>query len=74
MTDHINSDHFSVGSSSYAAVSGYANVTVPAGFIFGLPIGLSFIGPAWSERELIEIAYAFEQATKARRPPPLDSR
>ncbi|MGH8165601.1 MAG: amidase family protein, partial [Woeseiaceae bacterium] len=69
MTDHINSDHFSVGSSSFAAVSGYASVTVPAGFIFGLPIGVSFIGPAFSERTLIEIAYAFEQASKARRAP-----
>jgi amidase len=73
MTDYVNSDHFSVGSSALAAVSGYANVTVPAGFILGLPIGLSFIGPAYSERELIQIAYAFEQASKARRPPPLDS-
>jgi amidase len=74
MTDHVNSDHFSIGSSSLAAVSGYANVTVPAGFIFGLPIGLSFIGPAYSEMELIRIAYAFEQASKARKPPALDSR
>jgi len=74
MTDHVNSDHFSIGSSSLAAISGYANVTVPAGFIFGLPIGLSFIGPAYSERELIQIAYAFEQASKARKPPSLDSR
>jgi amidase len=69
MTDHVNSDHFSVGSSSLAAVSGYANITVPAGFIFGLPIGVSFIGPAYSERQLIEIAYGFEQASKARRAP-----
>ncbi|HWM27575.1 MAG TPA: amidase [Woeseiaceae bacterium] len=69
LTDHINSDHFSVGSSSFAAVSGYASVTVPAGFIFGLPIGVSFIGPAFSEQTLIEIAYAFEQTTKARRAP-----
>ena len=69
MTDHVNGDHFSVGSSSLAAVSGYASVTVPAGFILGLPIGISFIGPAYSERQLIEIAYAFEQASKARRAP-----
>lgn len=69
MTDYINSDHFSVGSSSFAAVSGYASITVPAGFIFGLPVGVSFIGPAFSERKLIEIAYAFEQATKARKAP-----
>ena len=73
LTDHINSDHFSVGSSSFAAVSGYASVTVPAGFIFGLPIGVSFIGPAFSEQTLIEIAYAFEQVSKARRAPPPDT-
>lgn len=70
MTDHVLSDHFSVGSSSLAAVSGYANITVPAGFVFGLPIGISFIGGPYSERRLIEIAYAFEQATSVRRPPP----
>ena len=70
MTDHVLSDHFSIGSSSLAAVSGYANVTVPAGFVSGLPIGISFIGGPFSERRLIEIAYAFEQASHARRPPP----
>jgi amidase len=72
MTDHINSDHFSVGSSSLAAVSGYASITLPAGFISGLPIGVSFIGPAYGELQLIEIAYAFEQAGKARRAPQMD--
>jgi amidase len=71
LTDHINGDAYHVGSSSYAAVSGYPNITVPAGFISGLPIGLSFIGPAFSEKALIEIAYAFEQATLVRRPPEL---
>jgi amidase len=70
MTDHVLSDHFSVGSSSLAAVSGYASVTVPAGFVFGLPVGVSFIGGPFSERKLIEIAYAFEQASRARRAPP----
>jgi amidase len=69
MTDHINSDHFSVSSSSLAAVSGYASITVPAGYIFDLPVGVSFIGGPYSERRLIEIAYAFEQASRARRPP-----
>jgi amidase len=69
LTDYINSDHFSVGSSSLAAVSGYASITVPAGFVFHLPIGVSFIGPPYSERQLIEIAYAFEQASNARRAP-----
>ncbi|MBT8080721.1 MAG: amidase [Gammaproteobacteria bacterium] len=72
MTDHVNGDSFHVGSSSFAAVSGYANITVPAGFIAGLPVGLSFIGGPFSERRLIEIAYAFEQARRARKPPPLD--
>ncbi len=69
LTDHVLADRFTVGSSSFAAVSGYANVTVPAGSIHGLPIGLSFIGTAFSERRLLEIAWAFEQATRARRVP-----
>jgi len=71
LTDHINGDSFNIGSSSYAAVSGYPNITVPAGFIAGLPVGLSFMGSPNSERTLIEIAYAFEQATAARRAPEL---
>ncbi len=71
MTDHVNGDNFQIGSSSFAAVSGYPNITVPAGFVAGLPIGLSFIGRAYTEKELIEMAYAFEQATLARRPPGL---
>jgi len=69
ITDHINGDSFSGGSSSAAAVAGYPNVTVPAGFIHGLPVGISFFGRAWSEPVLIRLAYAFEQATKIRRPP-----
>jgi len=68
-TDHVNGDFYSLGSSGLAAISGYANVTVPAGFVFDLPVGLSFIGGAFSEQELLAIAYAFEQASKARRPP-----
>ena len=71
MTDHVNGDNYQIGSSSYAAVSGFPNVTVPAGFVAGLPIGLSFIGRAFAEKDLIEMAYAFEQATLARRPPEL---
>ena len=71
-TDYVNSDHFSVGSSSLAAVSGYASVTVPAGSAAGLPVGVSFIGTAFSERRLIELAHAFEQATQARRVPQLE--
>ncbi len=70
--DHVNGDSFHVGSSSLSAVSGYPNITVPAGQVSGLPIGLSFIGNAWNEKQLIEIAYAFEQATEAREAPELD--
>jgi amidase len=51
------------------AVAGYPHITVPAGFVFGLPVGLSFFAGAYSEAKLIRLAYAFEQATKARRPP-----
>lgn len=69
LTDHVLGDHFSIGSSSLAAVSGFASITVPAGFVSGLPVGVSFIGAAFSERTLIEIAYAFEQSDKVRRPP-----
>jgi amidase len=50
-------------------VAGYPNVTVPAGFIFGMPVGISFFGRAWSEPVLIRLAYAFERATKVRKPP-----
>jgi amidase len=70
MIDHVNGDNFSVGSSSFAAISGYAAITVPAGFIAGLPIGLSFIGGSFSEKQLIDIAYAFEQANPVRQAPP----
>jgi amidase len=52
-----------------AAVAGYPNITVPAGFIQGLPLGVSFFGRAWSEPTLLKLAYAFEQLTKGRRPP-----
>jgi amidase len=57
------------GSSQFPAVSGYPHITVPAGFHLGLPMGISFFGRAWSEPVLIKVAYAFEQATKARRAP-----
>ncbi|MGI9247795.1 MAG: amidase, partial [Woeseiaceae bacterium] len=69
MIDHVNGDNFSIGSSSLAAISGYPSITVPAGYVSGLPIGLSFIGRTWNEKQLIEIAYAFEQATRARQAP-----
>jgi amidase len=68
-TDVVNGDHSVGGSSSAPAVAGYPNINVPAGFIFGLPVGISFFGRAWSEPTLIKIAYAFEQLTKARKPP-----
>lgn len=68
-TDLTNGDNFSVSSSSPAARAGYPNITVPMGYIDGLPIGASFFGRAWSEPELIEIAYAFEQITRARQVP-----
>lgn len=69
ITDLVTGDHFSGGSSNAAAVAGYPNINVPAGSIFGLPVGLSFFGRAWSEPMLIKIAYSFEQATKARHAP-----
>jgi amidase len=67
--DVINGDHFIGGSSSPAARSGYPNITVPMGFVHGLPIGLSFFAEAWSEPKLISLAYAYEQATKHRKAP-----
>ncbi len=67
--DWVNGDHFSGGSSSPAAISGYPNVTVPMGYVHGLPVGISFFGKAWSEPKLLKIAYAFEQASKHRKAP-----
>jgi amidase len=69
LTDLINGDHVAGGSSNAAAVAGYPNINVTAGSISGLPIGISFFGRAWSEPTLIKLAYAFEQATKARQAP-----
>jgi len=68
-TDLVNGDHFAGGSSTGPAVAGYPNINVPAGDIFGLPVGISFFGRAWSEPTLLKLAYAFEQATHHRRPP-----
>lgn len=68
-TDWANGDHFTGGYSTASAVAGYPHVTVPAGQVFGLPVGISFFGAAWSEAKLIKFAYAFEQATQARRAP-----
>jgi amidase len=69
LTDLVNGDRFTGGSSTPAAVAGYPSITVPIGELHGLPIGLSFIGRAWSESTLIKLAYALEQATKARKSP-----
>jgi amidase len=69
LTDLVNGDHFLGASSTAAAVAGYPNVTVPAGEVYGLPVGISFMGRAWSEAKLIGLAYAYEQATRHRRPP-----
>ena len=69
LTDLINGDHAAGGSSNAAAVAGYPNINVTAGNIWGLPVGISFFGRAWSEPMLIKLAYAFEQATKARQTP-----
>jgi amidase len=69
LTDLVNGDHHSGGSASPAAVAGYPNITVPAGYIFGLPVGISFFVGAYQEPVLIKLAFAFEQATRIRRPP-----
>jgi len=69
MIDPVDGDHYLGGSSTVAAVAGYPHVTVPGGYVFGLPVGVSFFGRAWSEGTLIRIAYSFEQATKHRKPP-----
>lgn len=73
-TDLLNGDNFSPGvfSSSPAAIAGYPSITLPMGFIEGLPVGMSIFGSAWSEPLLLEIAYAYEQGTQYRKPPVLD--
>jgi amidase len=72
MIDLVGGDgirNWDMDSTSYAAVAGTPHITVPAGYIFGLPVGISFFAKAWQEPTLIKLAYAFEQATKIRRPP-----
>jgi amidase len=72
LVDLVNGSYWSGGPASatlFPAVAGYPHITVPAGHVFGLPVGLSFFGRAWSEPVLLKLAFAFEQATKARRPP-----
>jgi amidase len=68
-TDLINGDHFLLGSSSPAAIAGYASLTVPAGYSHGLPVGMSLIGGRWQEPRLLALAYAWERATHVRTPP-----
>jgi len=69
LTDWVNGDCSNGGSSNAAAVAGYPDITVPAGFISGMPVGVSFFGRAWSEGTLLKIAYGFERAIQARKPP-----
>jgi amidase len=69
LTDFINGDHAGAGFSTPAAVAGYPHITVPAGLVHGLPVGLSLVGAAYSEPTLIKLAYAYEQASLQRRPP-----
>jgi amidase len=69
LIDLVNGDSGGGSSTTTPAVAGYPSITVPAGYAAGLPIGISFMGPAWSEGKLLSLAYAFEQATRVRRPP-----
>ncbi len=71
LTDLVNGDSFSGSSSSPAAVAGYPTITLPAGYVFGLPVGISFIGKAWGEPELIRLAFGLEQALGMRKVPRL---
>ena len=68
-TDLVNGDHYLGAATTLPAVAGYPHLTVPMATLFGLPVGLSFIGPAWSEARLLSLGYAFEQRTRARKPP-----
>jgi amidase len=71
MIDLVTGDHFVMSSSTPPAVAGTPAITVPASFEHGLPLAITFMGPAWSEAKLLSLAYAFEEATHARRPPRL---
>jgi len=71
LTDYVLGDHHVFGTAAPAAVAGCPSVTVPCGYVSGLPVGLSFFGPRWTEPRLIALAYAFEQATAVRHPPAL---
>ena len=69
LVDLVNGDYGPGGSSSLPAIAGYPDITLPCGSHFGLPVGISIFGRAWSEPTLIKIAFAYEQATKHRRVP-----
>jgi amidase len=69
LIDLVDGDYGTGGCTTFPAVAGYPHITVPAGFAFGLPVGLSFFGRAWSEGTLLKLAYAYEQGTKHRQPP-----
>jgi len=69
VTDWLNGDKYSGGNASVAAVAGYPSLTVPMAFVSGLPLGISFIGTAYTEARLLGLGYAFEQKTKARKAP-----
>ncbi len=69
LTDYVNGDNHRGSCSEPAAVAGYPHITVPAGFAFGLPVGVSFFASAYSEPTLLRLAFAFERATKMRQPP-----
>jgi amidase len=71
LIDLVNGDanNWDMTSASPAAVAGYPHITVPSGYVFGLPVGISFLAKAWQEPTLLKLAYAFEQATKVRKPP-----
>jgi amidase len=68
-TDLVNGDHYMGGSSSPAACSGYPAITLPAGYVHELPVGITFMGKAWSEPLLLKLAYAFENTAKLRKAP-----
>ena len=74
LIDWVNGDNRSGGSACTAAVAGYPSITVPGGYVFGLPVGVSFFSTAFKETELIQLAHTFENATKVRRPPTFASR
>lgn len=73
LTDLVTGDHFQGSAASLPAIAGYPHITVPMGDSMGLPLGVSFIGPAWSEAKLIGAAYAFEQATNRRMTPKFEA-